>query len=139
MKKITLTLVSALVLILVSFTANFNNTTSTVLNDIDGTLLKTAPVIENNNGDFTVTFSVDENVIVTKAVIGDSNEIYLIENGSSDNSKSVTLDLQPVNGKVKTAFNNIFENNYDVASSQEAAAMNNQDPYRRPTGVIIWD
>jgi hypothetical protein len=137
MKKITLALVSALVLILVSFTANFNNTSSTVLNDIDGTLLKSSPVIENNNGDVTVTFSVDKNVIVTKALIGNSNEIYLIENGNSNASKTVTLDLQPVNGKVATAFNNIYENNYDVASSSDA--LLNQDPERRPVGVIIWD
>jgi hypothetical protein len=137
MKKITLALVSALVLILVSFTANFNNTSSTVLNDIDGTLLKSSPVIENNNGDVTVTFSVDKNVIVTKALVGNSNEIYLIENGNSNTSKTVTLDLQPVNGKVATAFNNIYENNYDVASSSDA--LLNQDPERRPVGVIIWD
>jgi len=137
MKKITLALVSALVLILVSFTANFTNTSSTVLNDIDGTLLKSSPVIENNNGDVTVTFSVDKNVIVTKALVGNSNEIYLIENGNSNTSKTVTLDLQPVNGKVATAFNNIYENNYDVASSSDA--LLNQDPTRRPIGVIIWD
>lgn len=137
MKKITLTLASALVLVLVSFTVNFTNTTSTVLNDIDGTLLKSAPVIENNNGDFSVTFSVDENVIVSNALIGDSNEIYLIENGNSDNSKSVTLDLQPVQGKVTTAFNNIYESNFDVASMD--ALLNAKDPIRRPRGVIIWD
>ena len=137
MKKITLTLVSALVLILVSFTANFNNTSSTVLNDIDGTLLKSSPVIENHNGDVTVTFSVDKNVIVSKALVGDSNEIYLIENGNSNTSKTVTLDLQPVNGKVATAFNNIYENNYDVASSE--ALLNANPPRRRPIGVIIWD
>lgn len=137
MKKITLTLASALVLVLVSFTVNFTNTSSTVLNDIDGTLLKSAPVIENNSGEFTVTFSVDENVIVSNALIGDSNEIYLIENGNSDNSKSVTLDLQPVQGKVTTAFNNIYESNFDVASMD--ALLNAKDPIRRPRGVIIWD
>ncbi len=137
MKKITLTLASALVLVLVSFTVNFTNTSSTVLNDIDGTLLKSAPVIENNSGEFTVTFSVDENVIVSNALIGDSNEIYLIENGNSDNSKSVTLDLQPVQGKVTTAFNNIYESNFDVASMD--ALLNTKDPVRRPRGVIIWD
>ncbi len=137
MKKITLTLASALVLVLVSFTVNFTNTSSTVLNDIDGTLLKSAPVIENNSGEFTVTFSVDENVIVSNALIGDSNEIYLIENGNSDNSKSVTLDLQPVQGKVTTAFNNIYESNFDVASMD--ALLNTKDPVRRPRGIIIWD
>ncbi len=137
MKKITLTLVSALVLILVSFTANFNKTNSTVLNDIDGTLLKSSPVIENNNGDVTVTFSVDKNVIVSKALVGNSNEIYLIENGNSNTSKTVTLDLQPVNGKVATAFNNIYESNYDVASSE--ALLNAANPTRRPIGVIIWE
>ncbi len=137
MKKITLTLASALVLVLVSFTVNFTNTSSTVLTDIDGTLLQSTPVIENSNGDFTVTFSVDENVIVSNALIGDSNEIYLIENGNSNNSKSVTLDLQPVNGKVATAFNNIYESNFDVASME--GLLNAQDPVRRPIGVIIWE
>ncbi|MEN8125106.1 MAG: hypothetical protein ABFR32_08230 [Bacteroidota bacterium] len=137
MKKITLTLASALVLVLVSFSINFTNTTSTVLNDIEGTLLQSTPVIENNNGDFTVTFSVDENVHVSSSLIGDSNEIYLIENGNSNNSKSVTLDLQPVNGKVATAFNNIYENNFDVASME--GLLNAQDPERRPIGVIIWE
>ena len=137
MKKITLTLASALVLILVSFSLNFTNTTSTVLEDIDGTLLQSTPVIENNNGDFTVTFSVDENVLVSNALIGNSNEIFLIENGSSNNSKSVTLDLQPVNGKVSTAFNNIYESNFDVASME--GLLNAKDPERRPIGIIIWD
>ena len=137
MKKITLTLASALVLILVSFSLNFTNTTSTVLEDIDGTLLQSTPVIENNNGDFTVTFSVDENVLVSNALIGNSNEIYLIENGNSNNSKSVTLDLQPVNGKVSTAFNNIYESNFDVASME--GLLNAKDPERRPIGIIIWD
>ena len=137
MKKITLTLVSALVVLLVSFTANFTNTKTVVLDDIDGTLLKTAPVVENNNGDVTVTFAVDQNVVVSQALVGDSNEIFLVENGTSNEVKTVTLDLQMVNGKVATSFNNIFENNYDVASSE--ALLNAADPYKRPRGVIIWD
>ena len=70
-------------------------------------------------------------------MIGEFNEIYLIENGSSNNSKSVTLDLQPVNGKLSTAFNNLYENNFDVASLD--ALLNDKDAERRPIGLIIWD
>jgi hypothetical protein len=60
-----------------------------------------------------------------------------VENGTSDQSKTITLGLQPVNGKVETAFNNIYENNYDVASID--ALLNTTDPNRRPKGGIIWE
>ncbi|MEN8186215.1 MAG: hypothetical protein ABFR05_03685 [Bacteroidota bacterium] len=137
MKKITLSIALVFVLVLASFTVNYNNTTSTVLTDIEGTLLKTPPVIENANGDFTVTFDVDQNVIVSNSLIGESNEIFLVENGNSNNIKTVTLGLEVVNGKVETGFNNIYENNYDVASSMDM--LMNSEPDRRPRGVIIWD
>ena len=131
------TIAAALLLVLASFTTNLSSTTSTVLSDYEGTLLESAPVLENNNGDVTVTFTVDENVLVSSALIGNSNEIYLIENGDSEVSKTVTLDLQPVNGKVEAAFNNIYENNYDVAAMD--ALLNTEDPDRRPKGAIIWE
>jgi len=127
----------ALLLVMASFTTNLTNTNTTVLNDIEGTLLETTPVIENNNGDVTVTFTVDQNVIVSSALVGTSNEIFLVENGDSNSSKTVTLGLQPVNGKVETAFNNIYENSYDVAAMD--ALLNTQNPDRRPKGIIIWD
>ena len=134
MKNFTIAI--ALLLVMASFTTNLN-TTTTVLNDIEGTLLEKAPVIENNNGDFTVTFTVDQNVIVSSALVGTSNEIFLVENGDSQKSKIVTLGLQSVNGKVETGFNNIYENSYDVAAMD--ALLNTQEPDRRPKGIIIWD
>ena len=127
----------ALLLLMASFTTNLNNRTSVVLSDIEGTLLESEPILENNNGDVTVTFTVDENVIVSSSLIGSSNEIYLLENGNSDLSKTVTLDLQPVNGQVETAFNNIYQDNYDVAAMD--ALMTAKNPDRKPKGVIIWD
>jgi len=135
MKNFTIAI--ALLLVMASFTTNLTNTTTTVLNDIEGTLLEKAPVIENNNGDFTVTFTVDQNVIVSSALVGTSNEIFLVENGDSQQSKTVTLGLQSVNGKVEAGFNNIYENSYDVAAMD--ALLNTQEPDRRPKGIIIWD
>jgi len=102
-----------------------------------GTLLESAPVLENNDGDVKVTFTVDENVLVSSALIGSSNEIFLVENGDSQSLKTITLDLQPVNGKVETAFNHIYESNYDVAAVD--ALLNAAEPDRRPKGIIIWD
>ena len=135
MKNFTIAI--AMLLVMASFTTNLNNRTTKVLTDFEGTLLEAAPIMENNNGDVSVTFTVDKNVIVSSALIGSSNEIFLIENGDSDQSKIVTLDLQPVNGKVETAFNNIYENNYDVASMD--ALLNAVEPDRRPKGAIIWE
>ena len=62
MKNFTLAL--ALLLVMASFTTNLTGTSSVVLSDYEGTLLESAPILENNNGDVTVTFTVDENVIV---------------------------------------------------------------------------
>lgn len=135
MKKFTLAV--AILLVMASFTTNFNNTKTMVLTDIEGTLLKTNPVIENSNGDFTVTFTVDQNVIVSSSLIGESNEIFLMENGNSNLSKTLTVALQPVNGKVATAFNNIYNTNYDVASLN--TLLSTVDPDRKPKGIIAWD
>lgn len=135
MKNFTLAI--AVLLVMASFTTNLTNSSSAVLSDYEGTLLKSAPVLENNDGDVKVTFTVDQNVLVSSALIGDSNEIFLVENGDSNSSKTVTLDLETVNGKVETAFNNIYESNYDVAAMD--ALLNASEPDRRPKGVIIWD
>jgi len=135
MKNFTIAI--ALLLVLASFTTNLTNTSSTVLTDYEGTLLESAPVLENNDGDVKVTFTVDENVLVSSALIGSSNEIFLVENGDSQSLKTITLDLQPVNGKVETAFNNIYESNYDVAAVD--ALLNASEPDRRPKGIIIWE
>ena len=135
MKNFTLAI--AVLLLMASFSVNLTNNTTMVLTDIEGTLLEAAPVIESNDGDFTVTFTVDENVIISSSLIGESNEIFLVENGNSEQSKTVTLGLEEVNGKVSTAFNNIYENSYDVATVD--AMLSLADPDRRPQGAIIWD
>ncbi len=135
MKNFTIAI--AVLLVMASFTTNLTNSSSVVLSDYEGTLLESAPVMENADGDVTVTFTVDENVLVSSALIGASNEIFLVENGDSESSKTVTLDLQPVNGEVKTAFNHIYESNYDVAAMD--ALLNAVEPDKRPKGVIIWD
>ena len=131
------TIAMALLLVMASFTTNLTNTTTKVLTDIEGTLLKSAPIMENSNGEFTVTFTVDKNVIVSSSLIGDSNEIFLLENGVSNEVKSITLDIEAVNGKAATAFNNIYNSNYDVVSM--SSLLNAQrPPRRRPRGIMIW-
>ena len=135
MKKFTLAI--AVLLLMASFSVKLTDTSTQVMTDIDGTLLETQPIMESNNGDFTVTFTVDENVIVSSSLIGNSNEIFLVENGNSDESKTVTLGLQAVEGQVSAAFNNIYESNYDVATVD--AMLSLTEPDRRPSGSIIWD
>ena len=135
MKNFTIAI--ALLLVLASFTTNLTNTKSAVLTDYEGTLLESAPILENNDGDVKVTFIVDQNVLVSSTLIGSSNEIFLVENGDSESLKTVTLDLESVDGKVETAFNNIYESNYDVASMD--ALLNASEPERRPKGIILWD
>jgi len=135
MKNFTIAI--ALLLVLASFTTNLTNSTTAVLTDYEGTLLESAPVLENTDGDVKVTFIVDQNVLVSSTLIGSSNEIFLVENGDSNSLKTVTLDLEPVNGKVETAFNNIYESNYDVAAMD--ALLNAREPERRPKGIILWD
>lgn len=135
MKNFTLAI--AVLLVMASFTTNLTNSKSVVLSDYEGTLLESAPVLENINGDVSVTFTVNENVMVSSALIGSSNEIFLVENGDSNSSKTVTLDLKPVDGKVETAFVNIYESNYDVAAMD--ALLNAKEPEKRPKGAIMWD
>jgi len=135
MKNFTIAI--ALLLVMASFTTNLTNTTAAVLTDYEGTLLEAAPIIENANGDAQVTFVVDENVLVSSTLVGSSNEIFLVENGDSNSLKTVTLALEPVNGRVETAFNNIYESNYDVAAMD--ALLNASEPQRRPKGIILWD
>jgi len=125
MKNFTIAI--AVLLVMASFTTNLTNSSSAVLSDYEGTLLKSAPVVENTDGDVKVTFTVDQNVLVSSALIGDSNEIFLVENGDSNSSKTVTLDLEPVNGKVETAFNNIYEANYDVAAMDALLNASEED------------
>ena len=137
MKNFTLAI--AVLLVMASFTTNLTDSKSTVLSDYEGTLLESAPVVQETGGDVTVTFTVDESVLVSTALIGSSNEIFLVENGDSNSSKTVTLDLQEVDGKVETAFNHIYEKNFDVASLDALLTNGSGNQERRPKGVIIWD
>jgi len=119
MRKLILAL--GAVLILASFTNSTNNTI--ILKDIDGTLLQSYPVIEQVNGDYTVTFSVDANTVVTTSIVNNTTQIYLVENGNSNVvvSHSITVNTAGID------FNNYFETDYDVASIDNEFK---QDTYR---------
>ncbi len=108
MRKLILAL--GAVLILASFTNSTNNTI--ILKDIDGTLLQSYPVIEQVNGEYTITFAVDANTVVTTSTVNNTTQIYLVENGNSNVvvSHSITVKTAGID------FNNYFETDYDVAS-----------------------
>lgn len=119
MRKLILAL--GAVLILASFTNSTNNTI--ILKDIDGTLLQSYPVIEQVNGEYTVTFAVDANTVVTTSTVNNTTQIYLVENGNSNVvvSHSITVNTAGID------FNNYFETDYDVASIDNEFK---QDTYR---------
>ena len=100
------------VLLLASFANNTSN--KTILKDIDGTLLQSYVVIDNDAK--TVTFTVDANTTVNSTVIEGEFRVFLIENGNSGNNVSHTLDLDDVKA---LSFDHYMEANYDVASGEE--------------------
>jgi len=100
------------VLLLASFANDTTNTT--ILKDIDGTLLESYVVVDNDAD--TVTFTVDENTTVSPTVIDGEFKIILIENGYSGKNVSVTLNT---NGVKNLSFDHYFEASYDVASEEE--------------------
>jgi len=100
------------VLLLASFANNTSN--KTILKDIDGTLLQSYVVIDNDAK--TVTFTVDANTTVNSTVIEGEFRVFLIENGNSGNNVSHTLDLDDVKA---LSFDHYMEANYDVASNGE--------------------
>lgn len=112
MKKILLFAVVATALI--SFTQI--NKDKVVLRDIDGTLLKSYPVVDK--ADKTVTFTVDKNTSVSSAVIDGKFKVFLVENGSSDEAKEYSLKIKGA----KLSFDNYFEANYDVAGKNSVSA-----------------
>ena len=89
MKNFTIAI--ALLLVMASFTTNLTNTTSAVLTDYEGTLLESAPVMENNNGDVKLPLWLMKMSWFLLRLIGSSNEIFLVENGDSNSLKTVTL------------------------------------------------
>ncbi|GEM_PF-5297440 len=109
MRKLLLAL--SAVFVLASFTNNTDETI--VLKDIEGTLLQSYPVIENIDGQYTITFTVDANTVVTSNTIDNMTHIHLVENDNSGLKvrHSITFNSKSVD------FNNYFESTLDVASS----------------------
>jgi len=115
MRKLLLA-VSA-VLVLASFT---NNTTkTTILKDIDDTLLQSFPVVEQVNGEYTVTFAVDAMTVVTSSTDAKGTHINLIENGVSNNTVTHTLTVTAGN----LGFDSYFESTIDIASNENMIAQ----------------
>jgi hypothetical protein len=118
------------VLILASFTNSTNNTI--ILKDIDGTLLQSYPVIEQVNGEHTVTFAVDANTVVTTSIVNNTTQIYLVENGNSN--VVVTHSIS-----VKTSgidFNNYFETDYEVASIDNEFKKESYRGLKKPRTIL---
>ena len=114
MRKLLLA-VSA-VLVLASFT---NAPTTTILTDIDGTLLQSYPVIEQVNGEYTIIFEVDAMTIVTSNTDEKGTHIHLVATGASNSTVSHTLAFP----KGYVGFNSYFESNLDVASGEDMLAL----------------
>jgi NMD protein affecting ribosome stability and mRNA decay len=100
------------VLLLASF-AN-DSSSKTILKDIDGTLLQSYVVIDNDAK--TVTFTVDANTTVNSTIIDGEFRVFLVENSNSGNNVSKTLNL---NDTKSISFDHYMESNYDVASNEE--------------------
>ena len=107
MRKVILVL--SMVFLLVSFT-NIDDQ-KVILKDIDGTLLQSYAVIDEAEN--TVTFTVDANTTVSSSVIDGEFKIFLVENGTSNETSSYTLNIE---GNGSLSFDNYFEGSFDVAS-----------------------
>lgn len=126
MRKLVLALSAVLVL------SAFTNSTSNkiVLKDIDGTLLKSYPVIEKIDGEYQVTFTADANTVVTANTVDNITHVYMVENGVSGVNVSHTLTF-----KSKTIdFNHFFDGNMDIASIDGVTESTVWRP--RPIGTI---
>ncbi len=108
MRKLLLAM--SAVLVLASFTENTN---TTILKDIDGTLLQSFPVIEQVNGVYTATFTVDAMTVVTFNTDENGTHIHLAATGSSNTTVTHTITYNTYN----VDFNHYFESNIDVASN----------------------
>ncbi len=113
--------------------ASFANDTSnkTILKDIDGTLLESFVVLDNDAN--TITFTVDSNTSVSSAVIDGEFRIFLIENGNS--GKNVSITLKASDGQT-VSFDHYFEASYDVASTEEILSAQMYIA-KRPKGIKI--
>jgi len=126
MRKIILAL--SVVFVLASFTNNTNKTI--VLKDIDGTLLQSYPVIQKVNGEFTVTFTVDANTIVTSNVDKNGTHLHLVANGNSNSTATHSLKFKAGN----IDFNHYFESSMDIASIDGTMALKRS---RKPKELIL--
>jgi len=128
MRKIILAL--SVVFVLASFTNNTNKTV--VLRDIDGTLLQSYPVIEQINGEYTVTFTVDAATIVTSNTDENGTHIYLVSNGNSNSTATHSVSFN----SASLDFNNYLENNLDVASQGGAMINGVNFELKRPRTLL---
>ncbi len=103
------------VLLLASFANDTSN--KTILKDIDGTLLQSYVVVDNDAK--SVTFTTDANTTVSSSVIDGEFKIFLIENGTSGTTVSHTLELEEMRA---LSFDHYFETSYDVASGDDMMA-----------------
>ncbi|MCK0130601.1 hypothetical protein MWU59_03710 [Flavobacteriaceae bacterium F08102] len=108
MKKTLLALCA--IVIMSSFSKDRNDTV--ILKEIDGTLLKSFPVIQKVDGDYQITFTVDANTVVSTVVENNQTHVYLIENGSSNATAKHTLSFKTTG----IDFTNYFETGADIAS-----------------------
>jgi hypothetical protein len=129
MRKIILAL--SVVFVMASFTNDTNKTI--VLKDIDGTLLQSYPVIEKINGEFTVTFTVDANTIVTSNVDEDGTHLHLIANGNSNSTATHTVTFNAGN----IDFNHYLKSGFDVASV-DGGSSTDVVVLKRPK-ELVWE
>ena len=115
------------VLLLASFANDTSN--KTILKDIDGTLLESYVVIDND--DKTVTFTVDANTSVSTTIVDGELRVFLLENGNAGKNVSVTLNANDANS---ISFDHYFEASYDVASGEEMISKVMKS--RKPKGVV---
>jgi len=113
MRKLVLAL--SAVLVLASFTDSTKKTT--ILKDIEGTLLESYPVIEEVDGNYKITFAVNANTIVTSNIKENQTHINLVENGFSNKIVAHTINFSTSS----VDFNTFFESNFDIASNEDEA------------------
>ena len=114
MRKVILVL--SMVFLLVSFT-NIDDQ-KVILKDIDGTLLESYAVVDK--AERTVTFTVDANTTVSSSVIDGEFKIFLVENGTSSETSSYTLNIEGENG---LSFDSYFEQSMDLAGQGTSYAL----------------
>ena len=115
MKKLLLSFVA--ILFLASFTAVNDPIT---LKDIDGTLLKSYVTLKAVNHQFTATFKVDANTLVTSFTDNEGTHIYLVENGHSGINVEHTITFS----SKSIDFDSYFNSGANIASTDGALSSN---------------